>query len=77
MEWPAGFKALWTVEENLLQGRLGECLKSYACDEIELYATYAGRTYLPPRIRVFVDFVAAALQGPGAARPQFGLQPFR
>jgi DNA-binding transcriptional LysR family regulator len=54
-------KALWDIEEDLSAGRLVEFLAPYACDEIDLYATYATRSHLPPRVRVFIDFVAAAI----------------
>jgi DNA-binding transcriptional LysR family regulator len=56
-----GLKALWDIEEDLSAGRLVEFLAPYACDEIDLYATYATRSHLPPRVRVFIDFVAAAI----------------
>jgi hypothetical protein len=32
-----------------------------SCDEIKLYAVHARRVQMPPRIRVFVEFIAAAL----------------
>jgi DNA-binding transcriptional LysR family regulator len=42
-------KAHWDIEEDLRTGRLVELLAPYACDEIELYAAYPSRQYLPPR----------------------------
>jgi DNA-binding transcriptional LysR family regulator len=55
------FKALWDIEQELADGRLVELLKPYACDDICLYASYATRRHLPSRVRVFIDFIAAAM----------------
>jgi DNA-binding transcriptional LysR family regulator len=55
-------KVLWDIEDDLKSGRLVEILAPYACDEIKLYVTYATRSYLPLRLRVFIDFMAAALR---------------
>ena len=54
-------KALWDIVEDLRTGRLVELLAPYACDEIKLYAAYPSRQYLPPRARVFIDFMAKSL----------------
>ncbi len=53
-------EALWDVAEDLLAGRLVECLADYWCDEIELFVTFQPGNPIPPRIRLFVDFVAAS-----------------
>jgi DNA-binding transcriptional LysR family regulator len=66
-------KAHWDIEEDLRVGRLVELLAPYACDEIKLYAAYPSRQYLPPRTRVFVDFMARNLGG--SIHPQDGLAP--
>jgi DNA-binding transcriptional LysR family regulator len=60
-----GLKALWDIEDDLSSGRLVELLAPYACDEIKLYLTYATRSHLPLRMRVFIDFMAAALKRTG------------
>lgn len=57
-----GLKAHWDVKSDLAEGRIVEVLAPYACDTIDLYATYATRTHLPLRIRMFIDFLVAALQ---------------
>ncbi len=54
-------KALWDIEDDLKTGRLVEILAPFAHDEINLYAIYPTRSYLPPRVRVFIDFVIAAV----------------
>jgi DNA-binding transcriptional LysR family regulator len=53
-------KAQWDIEDDLQSGALVECLAPYHCDEIELYAVFASRRHLSPRIRVFLDFIAHA-----------------
>ena len=56
-----GQKALWDIEDDLETGRLVECLAGFSDDRLELCASFVGRPYLLPRIRVFVDFIAEAL----------------
>jgi DNA-binding transcriptional LysR family regulator len=53
-------EALWDVDEDLKAGRLVECLADYSAEGIELFAAFAPGEPTPPRIRLFVDFVAAA-----------------
>jgi DNA-binding transcriptional LysR family regulator len=57
-------KALWDVEDDIQAGRLVQLLKPFQCDELNLYATYATRTHLPPRMRLFIDFVVQELSPP-------------
>jgi DNA-binding transcriptional LysR family regulator len=52
-------EALWDVAEDLESGRLVECLADFWCDSIELFAAFLPGQPIPPRIRLFVDFVAA------------------
>jgi DNA-binding transcriptional LysR family regulator len=56
-------KALWDIEEDLKEGRLVEVLGPFASNAINLYAVYPTRTHLPPRVRVFIDFVIASMNG--------------
>ncbi len=53
-------EALWDVAEDLRAGRLVECLTNYQCDEIELFATFQQGHPIPPRVRLFVDFMVAS-----------------
>lgn len=55
-------KALWDIEDDLRSGRLVELLAEFACDEMHLYATHFARRHVPPRIRLFIDFLAQRLQ---------------
>lgn len=54
-------KAAWDVEDDIQSGRLIHLLKPFQRDTINLYATYATRTHLPPRMRLFIDFVVREL----------------
>jgi DNA-binding transcriptional LysR family regulator len=54
-------KALWDIEDDLKNGRLVEVLAPFAHNVINLYAVYPSRTHLPPRVRVFLDFVIASI----------------
>ena len=63
-------EALWDVTEDLQAGRLVECLADHWCDDIELFATFLPGRPVPPRIRLFIDFIAASELGrSGATRP--------
>ena len=54
-------KALWDIEDDLKAGRLIEMLGPYSYPDLDFYVTYATRSHLPPRVRVFIDFIAAAI----------------
>jgi DNA-binding transcriptional LysR family regulator len=56
------FKALWDIEEDIRERRLVECLGEYSCDELTLFAVFAPGTHLPPRVRVFIDYLVSALK---------------
>jgi DNA-binding transcriptional LysR family regulator len=58
--WGLSSEALWDVAEDLQSGRLIECLADYACDEIALFAIFQPGHPVPPRVRLFVDFIAAS-----------------
>jgi DNA-binding transcriptional LysR family regulator len=53
-------EALWDVAEDLESGRLVACLSNHSCEEIELFATFQPGHPVPPRIRLFVDFMACS-----------------
>jgi DNA-binding transcriptional LysR family regulator len=53
-------EALWDVAGDLRAGRLVECLADQPCDAIELFAAFLPGHPPPPRVRLFVDFMAAA-----------------
>lgn len=54
-------KASWDLLPELADGTIVQCLEPFWCDRIDLFAICANRTHLPPRIRAFLDFVAATL----------------
>jgi DNA-binding transcriptional LysR family regulator len=53
-------EAFWDVAKDLEAGRLVECLADYRAEGVELFAAFAPGEPTPPRIRLFVDFMAAA-----------------
>lgn len=55
-------KARWDIEADIRRRRLVECLSQYSCDEITLFAVFAPGAHLPPRVRVFIDYLSAALE---------------
>jgi DNA-binding transcriptional LysR family regulator len=63
-----GLLAMWDILDAVQDGRLEECLSNYWCDQIDLYAVYPCRQYLPSRIRMFLGFLSNHLSGevPGA-----------
>ncbi|MCS4250003.1 MULTISPECIES: LysR family transcriptional regulator [unclassified Pseudomonas] len=66
-DWAVGgsgivLKALWDIQDDLRDGRLIALLEPYANDYLFLNAVFPSRRHLPPRVRVFLDFLADALQ---------------
>ncbi len=55
-------KATWDLLPELADGTIVQCLESFWCNEIDLFAICANRTHQPPRIRAFLDFIAANLR---------------
>jgi len=48
--------------QHLRSGRLVACLSQYAPDDRGHYVCYQTRQQLPARIRVFIDFMIAAIR---------------
>lgn len=61
-------KATWDLLPELADGTIVQCLEPFWCDEIDLFAICANRTHQPPRIRAFLNFIAANL--PAVARTE-------
>jgi DNA-binding transcriptional LysR family regulator len=64
----AGLAAMPTflVGENLKAGRLRAVLTDYRLQSSSIFAVYPSRKYLSPKVRVFIDFLAA----------KFGPEPY-
>jgi DNA-binding transcriptional LysR family regulator len=60
-----GLLAMWDILDAMQDGRLEECLPGYWCDQIDLYAIYSRRQFLPSRIRLFLDFLTSHLSRVG------------
>lgn len=54
-------EALWDVTEYIDQGLLVQIIPNYRCPPSDLYAVYAPGTPVPPRIRLFIDYVSSSL----------------
>jgi len=54
-------KVLWDIQDDLREGRLVEVLAPFANNAINLYVVYPTRKHLPPRVRVFIDFMAESI----------------
>ncbi len=54
-------EARWDVARDLRDGRLVQCLADTPGEEVELYVVFPPGRPVPPRIRLLVDFLAAAL----------------
>ena len=54
-------EARWDVARDLREGRLVQCLADTPGEDVELYVVFAPGRPTPPRIRLLVDFLVAAL----------------
>jgi DNA-binding transcriptional LysR family regulator len=52
------------VGEALRAGRLVELLPEWRVGELGIYAVYASRRHLPPKLRAMIDFLVATLREP-------------
>lgn len=55
-------KSIWDVAEDIDAGRLVPLLSDWQAPAPAIQAVYPSARLLPPRVRVFVDFMAAALR---------------
>lgn len=53
--------SLWHIADDLAAGRLVRVLPEYQLRDTGIHAVMPERRYIPPRVRVFVDFLAARL----------------
>ncbi len=55
------FRSTWDVGSELKLGTLKRVLPSFSgAADVNIYAVYAGRRLVPPKVRAFVDFFATA-----------------
>ncbi len=54
----------WLVDDDLAAGRLVRLVPDYATPPVTLFAVYASRQYMAPKLRSFIDFVGSQLGGP-------------
>jgi len=53
----------WLVEDDLASGALVQLVPQYTAPVNTLFAVYTSRQYMAPKLRSFIDFLAAALGG--------------
>lgn len=52
-------RSTWDISEELKQGKLVRVLKEYSSSKgLGIYAVYPSRSYLPAKVRLFVDYLA-------------------
>jgi LysR family transcriptional activator of dmlA len=56
------WEAYWDVADDIAAGRLVELLPNYQCPLIELFATFPPSKPIPPRIRLFVDYMLQTME---------------
>jgi DNA-binding transcriptional LysR family regulator len=55
------FRSTWDVASELRLGALKRVLPAYnGASDVNIYAVYAGRRLVPPKVRAFVDYFASA-----------------
>jgi DNA-binding transcriptional LysR family regulator len=54
-------EAHWDIFDDLAAGRLVTILDDYKLPKRELFAVFAPGNPTPPRIRLFIDFIARVL----------------
>ncbi|MBL3529339.1 MAG: LysR family transcriptional regulator [gamma proteobacterium endosymbiont of Lamellibrachia anaximandri] len=52
------------VGEDIAAGRLLKLLPEYRAKEVAIYAVYAGRRHLTPKVRAFIDYMKKRLSDP-------------
>jgi DNA-binding transcriptional LysR family regulator len=52
----------WLVRDDLAQGRLVPVIPDAAPISVKLHAAYTHRMYLTPKVRSFIDYLAAAMK---------------
>ena len=50
--------------EDIAAGRLLKLLPEYRAKEVTIYAVYAGRRHLTPKVRAFIDYMKKRLANP-------------
>jgi LysR family transcriptional regulator, transcriptional activator for dmlA len=56
------WEAYWDVADDVANGQLVELLTDYQCSSVELYAVFAPSKPVPPRIRLFVDYMLQTMR---------------
>lgn len=62
-------RAEWDIAKYLRSGRLQIVLEDYATPPADIHAIYPEKHKLSPKVKVFVEFLAASFQGPPGTKP--------
>jgi DNA-binding transcriptional LysR family regulator len=62
-------RAEWDIAKYLRSGRLQIVLADYATPPADIHAIYPEKHRLSPKVKVFVEFLAASFQGPAGTKP--------
>jgi DNA-binding transcriptional LysR family regulator len=62
-------RAEWDIAKYLRSGRLQIVLEDYATPPADIHAIYPEKHKLSPKVKVFVEFLAASFQGPAGTKP--------
>lgn len=57
-------KSIWDVAEDIESGRLCQILPQYQSQAAPLHAIYPHRQHVPPRVKVFIDFLIKNIREP-------------
>ena len=62
-------RAEWDIAKYIRSGRLQIVLEDYATPPADIHAIYPEKHRLSPKVKVFVEFLAASFQGPAGSKP--------
>ncbi|MYN07800.1 LysR substrate-binding domain-containing protein [Pseudoduganella aquatica] len=62
-------RAEWDIAKYIRSGRLQIVLEDYATPPADIHAIYPEKHKLSPKVKVFVEFLAASFQGPAGSKP--------
>lgn len=62
-------RAEWDIAKYIRSGRLQIVLEDYATPPADIHAIYPEKHKLSPKVKVFVEFLAASFRGPAGSKP--------
>lgn len=71
------FLPAWLVDDDLADGALVRVLPGWSAPPVTLFAVYASRQYMAPKLRSFIDFLGERLAPDAAAADATGAAPLQ